>query len=71
MTNDPDVLDSGPVVPTHFYCECCDKVTPAILESLDGPDRTGKFLGGDVVCADCRFVIATMYREKPCQNPVT
>lgn len=65
MPNDPDVLDSGPSIPTHFWCECCDAITPAILEPLEHEDTTGKFLGGDVVCADCHFVIATMYRVKP------
>jgi hypothetical protein len=49
---------------THTYCEMCDAIQPVIQESLTDPDTSGKFLGRDLLCNECRFVIATLYKEK-------
>lgn len=47
---------------THAYCELCGEITPATFEPLESPSGDAIYLGGDVVCSRCRFVIATLYR---------
>jgi hypothetical protein len=48
---------------THAYCEMCDAIQPVTQESLTDPDTSGKLLGGDLLCTECRFVIATLYKR--------
>jgi hypothetical protein len=49
---------------THAYCETCNAIRPVIQESLTGPDTSRKFIGGDLLCNECRFIIATLYERK-------
>jgi hypothetical protein len=41
----------------------CDAIQPVIQESLTDADTSGEFLGGDLLCNECRFVIATLYKR--------
>jgi RNA recognition motif-containing protein len=49
---------------THAYCDMCSAIQPVIQESLTGPDTSGKFIGGDLLCNECRSIIATLYKRK-------
>lgn len=49
---------------THFYCETCKKVQPASFSGASNLDRSGKFLGGDIVCSECYYIIATAYQRR-------
>ena len=48
---------------THVYCHACGEIRPMIQEPLTVVDDSGKFQGGDLLCAVCAFVVATVYRE--------
>jgi hypothetical protein len=48
---------------THAYCENCRLIRPVIQEGFADPDKTGVFVGGDLLCAECRSVIATVYKK--------
>lgn len=50
-------LDAMP----NFWCEVCRKIQPTFFEGAHQIDVSGKFMGGDVVCKECSFVIATAY----------
>jgi hypothetical protein len=43
------------------YCEICQQMQPLEHEPLAGEDVSGQFLGGDILCSDCRFVITTVF----------
>ncbi len=49
---------------THFYCESCGEIRTVIFEILKPivSIKPGKWLGGDIVCEECKLVIATAYR---------
>ena len=49
---------------THVYCDTCAKIQPAEREPLDVIDISGRFLGGDLLCSVCKFVVATVYRSR-------
>lgn len=46
---------------THFWCEVCGKIQPILFEGAKTQDTTGEFAGGDIVCQQCHFIIATAY----------
>lgn len=46
---------------THFFCEVCQKIQPTFFEGANHADVSGNFIGGDVVCCACSFIIATAY----------
>ena len=46
-----------------FYCEQCKKCVPVEIGKLVA-DNLNKAPWTDVVCKDCRFVIATISSEK-------
>jgi hypothetical protein len=48
---------------THAYCPNCKRIQPVKSEPLTNPDDSGKYLGGDIVCAVCAYIIATLYRS--------
>jgi hypothetical protein len=48
---------------THAYCETCNAIRAVIQESLTGPDTSGKFVGDDLICNECHFIIATLYKR--------
>jgi hypothetical protein len=48
---------------THVYCNACGEICPMIQEPLTMVDDSGKYQGGDLLCAVCAFVVATVYRE--------
>jgi C4-type Zn-finger protein len=49
---------------THAYCHICGTIKPAIREPLQTvPQFEGKFVGGDVLCGKCGYIIATVYRD--------
>lgn len=43
------------------YCPNCKQIQPVKAEPLTNPDDSGKYLGGDIVCAVCAYIIATLY----------
>lgn len=49
---------------THAYCENCRSIQEVRHEGLDSKDVTGNYLGGDVCCNTCNWIVATMYRKK-------
>ena len=48
-------------IPKHAFCDACKVVLPVTIEPLDQPDTTGRYRGGDMVCAVCGFIICTLY----------
>jgi hypothetical protein len=49
---------------THSWCEVCEKIQLVTQEELRREDKTGKFLGGDLLCAECRLVLLRVYLPK-------
>lgn len=47
---------------THIYCDNCRAITESVFDSILIEDVSGKFAGGDICCAACHFVIATLYK---------
>lgn len=47
---------------THWWCDNCGAIRMADIAPPNMASVDGGFMGGDVVCRDCRFVIATHYR---------
>ena len=45
-------------------CENCG-LESLVHEPLDSEDVSGRFLGGDIVCNNCKLILATVYKEKP------
>ena len=43
-----------------FYCEVCGKSQDVILEDMTKDVLNKKFPWGDILCKECKFVIATM-----------
>jgi len=54
-------LSAGLGAMTHFWCEVCDAIQPAFFEGANHQDTSGDFVGGDVVCSVCAFIVATAY----------
>jgi hypothetical protein len=50
------------------YCAVCQEWQPLEHEALFGEDVTGQFIGGDILCGHCRFVIATVFKPDPIQS---
>jgi hypothetical protein len=48
---------------THAYCDNCGTIKPAIRKSLEAVDDEENFAGGDVLCGECRFIIASVYKK--------
>jgi hypothetical protein len=46
---------------THIYCDNCKKITECVSDDKLYEDTSGKFAGGDICCASCFLVIATVY----------
>lgn len=55
-------LSAGVARMTHYWCQVCDAIRPAFFEGDHNVNVTGKFKGGDIVCEECNFIIATAYR---------
>jgi hypothetical protein len=48
---------------THAYCPVCEAIRPVVYDEMDGTDVSGKFVSPtDIVCTECKFIIATTYR---------
>ena len=45
-------------------CENCG-LESLVHEPLDSEDVSRRFLGGDIVCNNCKLILATVYKEKP------
>jgi hypothetical protein len=60
-TGGPSELSAGLGAMTHFWCEVCCAIQPALFEGANHTDTSGTFIGGDVVCSVCDFIIATAY----------
>lgn len=43
------------------YCEVCDKFQPLKHEEPHGENVSGQFVGEDILCVECRYVIATVF----------
>ncbi len=51
---------------THAYCDNCETVRSVFFEDLHPvttPGVAGSWLGGDVVCKDCAWIVATLFAE--------
>lgn len=46
---------------THIYCENCKEIKPCRSDDKLYDDTSGKYAGGDLCCAECFIVIATVY----------
>ena len=46
---------------SNFWCEACGEIRPTFFEGAHNIDVSGKFIGGDIMCKECRFIIATAY----------
>lgn len=49
----------------RFYCRCCGEQRHVIIESLQTDELNDPVIWGDIVCAHCSFVIATISAEEP------
>lgn len=47
---------------THLFCSCCASIQPGRYAGEEFRDTTGRFIGGDLVCQKCAYVVATLYR---------
>ena len=54
-------LNAGLGEMTHFWCEVCDAIQPAFFEGALHHSTADDFVGGDVVCSVCAFIVATAY----------
>lgn len=52
-------LDAMP----NFWCDACGKIQPTFFEGAHTIDVSGNFIGGDIVCKECSFIIATAYAK--------
>jgi hypothetical protein len=48
---------------THAYCEPCGTIRLVIRESLEPKEAEGEYAGGDLLCGECRFIIASVYKK--------
>ena len=55
---------------THAYCDNCEAIRKVFFEELHQVTTLGKvpatvkdWLGGDVVCDDCAWIVATLFAE--------
>lgn len=48
---------------THVFCTYCRDIQPAIVEPPTHTSEDGKYIGGDIQCAVCKWILATVYRE--------
>jgi len=61
MTNDLSTEATTIGRMTHFYCSVCDAIRPVLFEGACHEDKSGLFVGGDVMCTVCPHIIATVY----------
>ena len=54
-------VDALPV--DYYYCGNCQEIRTAFFAGAQHVDISGKFKGGDIVCEECNFIIATAYKE--------
>jgi len=47
-----------------FYCEHCEEKMPIIIDAMK-TDKLNPNACGDIVCAECFFVIATVTVSEP------
>lgn len=50
--------------PTHAWCDNCHAIQEVRIEIMENVDTTGSYLGGDIVCKVCAWIVATVYRIK-------
>lgn len=48
----------------YIYCDNCKSINRLVFDKKDGLDVTGKYLGKDLNCGQCRLVISTVYKEE-------
>jgi hypothetical protein len=49
----------------EFFCEACGVPRSVYIEPLSADDLNGTKKCGDIICVNCRFVIATIFADKP------
>jgi hypothetical protein len=49
-------------MPTHAYCNFCGAIQPVEVGALERADASGRFRGGDMLCAVCGWIICTLYK---------
>ncbi len=53
---------------THTYCPYCAvthgrAINPVTIEPPTNVSECGKYIGGDIQCAECKHILATVYKE--------
>ena len=54
----------GNLMLSHYYCDNCQKIMPATFRGANHIDVSGEFIGGDIVCNECAWIIATGYMPR-------
>ena len=60
---------STAMTPPSAYCGVCEAIQPVLVEPMQSPDASGRYMGGDMVCTLCKNVIATLYTPEPSSAP--
>jgi hypothetical protein len=47
---------------SRIWCPNCSSVRPRVIDIM-GPDHLNKYSAVDLICGNCRFVIATLHEE--------
>lgn len=57
-------------IPTdaHAYCDNCREIREVSVEELVHGSRCGKFVGGDITCKTCAWIVACIYQPKEADN---
>ena len=50
---------------SHAYCSNCGEIQPVSVNDVGADDVSGRFVGADVICSMCNYVVATVYRLAP------
>jgi hypothetical protein len=46
----------------HIWCQNCASIQICLRDDLPGRDTTGCYEGIDLVCDECRLIVATLWR---------
>lgn len=49
---------------SHVFCDNCKTIQPVKFEGYWNTDISESFLGGDLICQSCAFIVATLYRPE-------
>lgn len=49
----------------RLFCVVCQKSQPIIIEPMQSDDLNGDKIWGDIICSECKLVIATVEVQEP------